>query len=115
MGRSPGGHGFGGSRDGAPDPFDFPKGGYLLLFDPLDGSSNIDVNVSVGTIFSVLRNPPGSGDPTEQSFLQPGNEQVAAGYAIYGPSTQLVLTVGKGVYAFTLDRGWAASSIPIPT
>ena len=85
-------------------PFDFPKGGYLLLFDPLDGSSNIDVNVSVGTIFSVLRNPPGSGDPTEQSFLQPGNEQVAAGYAIYGPSTQLVLTVGKGVHAFTLDR-----------
>ncbi|MBX3678873.1 class 1 fructose-bisphosphatase [Cognatazoarcus halotolerans] len=85
-------------------PFDFPKGGYLLLFDPLDGSSNIDVNVSVGTIFSVLRNPPGKGDPTEQSFLQPGSEQVAAGYAVYGPSTQLVLTVGKGVHAFTLDR-----------
>ena len=81
-----------------------PAGKYALAIDPLDGSSNIDVNVSVGTIFSVLRNPPGSGDPTEQSFLQPGNEQVAAGYAIYGPSTQLVLTVGKGVHAFTLDR-----------
>ncbi len=85
-------------------PFDYPKGGYLLLFDPLDGSSNIDVNISVGTIFSVLRNPPGEGDPTEQSFLQPGREQVAAGYAVYGPSTQLVLTVGNGVHAFTLDR-----------
>lgn len=85
-------------------PFDMPKGGYLLLFDPLDGSSNIDINVTVGTIFSVLRNPPGEGDPTEQSFMQPGREQVAAGYAIYGPSTQLVLTVGKGVHAFTLDR-----------
>ncbi|AWI77104.1 MAG: class 1 fructose-bisphosphatase [Azoarcus sp.] len=85
-------------------PFDFPKGGYLLMFDPLDGSSNIDINVTVGTIFSVLRNPEGEGDPTEESFMQPGSEQVAAGYAIYGPSTQLVLTVGKGVHAFTLDR-----------
>lgn len=85
-------------------PFDYPKGGYLLLFDPLDGSSNIDINVTVGTIFSVLRNPPGGGEPTEQSFLQPGREQVAAGYAVYGPSTQFVLTVGKGVHAFTLDR-----------
>lgn len=85
-------------------PFDYPKGGYLLLFDPLDGSSNIDINVTVGTIFSVLRNPPGDGDPTEQSFLQPGREQVAAGYAVYGPSTQLVLTVGNGVHGFTLDR-----------
>lgn len=85
-------------------PFDMPKGGYLLLFDPLDGSSNIDINVSVGTIFSVLRNPPGEGDPSEESFMQPGREQVAAGYAVYGPSTQLVLTVGKGVHAFTLDR-----------
>ena len=85
-------------------PFDLPKGGFLLLFDPLDGSSNIDVNISVGTIFSVLRNPPGGSVPTEESFLQPGREQVAAGYAVYGPSTQLVLTVGHGVHAFTLDR-----------
>ena len=85
-------------------PFDYPKGGYLLLFDPLDGSSNIDVNVSVGTIFSVLRNPPDHSEPTEEDFLQPGREQVAAGYAVYGPSTMLVLTVGKGVHGFTLDR-----------
>lgn len=85
-------------------PFDYPKGGYLLLFDPLDGSSNIDVNISVGTIFSVLRNPETGVDPTEQSFLQPGRDQVAAGYALYGPSTMFVLTVGHGVHAFTLDR-----------
>ncbi|BAL23200.1 class 1 fructose-bisphosphatase [Azoarcus sp. KH32C] len=87
-------------------PFDYPKGGFLLLFDPLDGSSNIDVNISVGTIFSVLRNPPrnGANDPTEQDFLQPGREQVAAGYALYGPSTLLILTVGNGVHGFTLDR-----------
>ena len=85
-------------------PFDYPKGGFLLLFDPLDGSSNIDVNISVGTIFSVLHNPPDSTEPTEDDFLQPGREQVAAGYAVYGPSTQFVLTVGKGVHGFTLDR-----------
>ena len=86
-------------------PFEYPKGGYLLLFDPLDGSSNIDVNVTVGTIFSVLRNPQEKDkDPSERDFLQPGREQVAAGYAAYGPSTQLVLTVGNGVHAFTLDR-----------
>jgi fructose-1,6-bisphosphatase I len=86
-------------------PFDYPRGGYLLLFDPLDGSSNIDINVTVGTIFSVLRNPQEKDkDPSEEDFLQPGREQVAAGYAIYGPSTQLVLTVGNGVHAFTLDR-----------
>lgn len=85
-------------------PFDYPKGGYLLLFDPLDGSSNIDVNVSVGTIFSVLKNPPGGGEPTEEAFLQPGRDQVAAGYALYGPSTMLVLTIGRGVHGFTLDK-----------
>ncbi|CAM5352997.1 class 1 fructose-bisphosphatase [Thauera mechernichensis] len=85
-------------------PFDYPKGGFLLLFDPLDGSSNIDVNISVGTIFSVLRNPAGGSEPTEANFLQPGSEQVAAGYAVYGPFTQLVLTVGNGVHGFTLDR-----------
>lgn len=85
-------------------PFDYPRGGYLLLFDPLDGSSNIDVNISVGTIFSVLKNPEDGCDPTEASFLQPGTAQVAAGYALYGPSTQLILTVGHGVHGFTLDR-----------
>ena len=86
-------------------PFNYPKGDYLLLFDPLDGSSNIDVNVTIGTIFSVLHNPQAKDkDPTEADFLQPGRDQVAAGYATYGPSTQLVLTVGGGVHAFTLDR-----------
>lgn len=85
-------------------PFDYPKGGYLLLFDPLDGSSNIDVNISVGTIFSVLKNPPAEGEPTEAAFMQPGTEQVAAGYGLYGPSTMFVLTIGNGVHGFTLDR-----------
>ena len=85
-------------------PGEFPRGRYLLLFDPLDGSSNIDVNVSVGSIFSVLRCPEGVTDPTERDFLQPGSAQVCAGYAIYGPSTMLVLTTGRGVNGFTLDR-----------
>ena len=87
-----------------PIPRDYPKGGYLLLFDPLDGSSNIDVNISVGTIFSVLRCPEGCSEPTEADFMQSGDTQVAAGYSVYGPSTQLVLTVGSGVHGFTLDR-----------
>ncbi|SFF48525.1 D-fructose 1,6-bisphosphatase [Fontimonas thermophila] len=82
----------------------YPKGNYLLLFDPLDGSSNIDVNISVGTIFSVLRCPDGVTQPTDEHFLQPGTAQVAAGYTVYGPSTVLVLTVGHGTHAFTLDR-----------
>jgi len=80
----------------------YPRGRYLLLFDPLDGSSNIDVNVSVGSIFSVLRAPEMEQPVTEQDFLQPGTCQVAAGYAIYGPTTMLVLTVGNGVNGFTL-------------
>ncbi len=84
-------------------PAEYARGPYLLLFDPLDGSSNIDVNVSVGTIFSVLRYA-GSEPPTENDYLQKGTEQVAAGYAIYGPATMLVLTVGKGTHGFTLDR-----------
>ncbi|HMV18708.1 MAG TPA: class 1 fructose-bisphosphatase [Zoogloea sp.] len=83
---------------------EYPKGAYLLLFDPLDGSSNIDVNISVGTIFSVLRCPEGVSAPTEADFMQPGTAQVAAGYSVYGPSTQLILTVGDGVHGFTLDR-----------
>ena len=111
-----------------PIPHRYPVGEFLLLFDPLDGSSNIDVNVSIGTIFSVLKLEEGSpsgrrkagsartgmtapGDediafiePTEQSFLQPGHRQLAAGYAVYGPATLLVLTVGDGVASFTLDR-----------
>ena len=84
-------------------PNRYPQGEYLLLFDPLDGSSNIDVNVSIGTIFSVLRKPEGS-QVSEQDFLQSGSKQVAAGYCVYGPQTTLVLTVGNGVAMFTLDR-----------
>jgi fructose-1,6-bisphosphatase I len=86
-------------------PNRFPKGEYLLLFDPLDGSSNIDVNVSIGTIFSVLHKPDENDRGVEeQDFLQPGQQQVAAGYCVYGPQTTLVLTVGNGVAMFTLDR-----------
>ena len=85
-------------------PNPYPKGGYLLLFDPLDGSSNIDVNVAVGTIFSVLRCPEGVSTPQEEHYLQPGHRQIAAGYTVYGPSTLLVLTVGSGTHVFTLDR-----------
>ncbi|HEY5638045.1 MAG TPA: class 1 fructose-bisphosphatase [Burkholderiales bacterium] len=84
-------------------PLDQPKGEYLLLFDPLDGSSNIDVNVSIGTIFSVLRCPKGVTVPDEKAFLQPGREQIAAGFAVYGPTTLLVLTVGDGAHGFMLD------------
>ena len=84
-------------------PPQYPRGKYLLLFDPLDGSSNIDVNVSVGSIFSVLRAPTPGADPQPADFLQPGVEQVCAGYAIYGPSTMLVLTLGRGTHGFTLD------------
>ncbi|HML82566.1 MAG: class 1 fructose-bisphosphatase [Thiomonas sp.] len=82
----------------------YPRGEYLLLFDPLDGSSNIDVDVTIGTIFSVLQIPKNTTDVTEQHFLQAGSKQVAAGYCVYGPQTQLVLTVGHGVAVFTLDR-----------
>ena len=89
-------------------PHRYPQGEYLLMFDPLDGSSNIDVDVSVGTIFSVLKCPEGadlsSPEASEAAFLQPGTAQVAAGYTVYGPSNLLVLTVGNGVVVFTLDR-----------
>jgi fructose-1,6-bisphosphatase I len=91
-------------EDVKPTPTHYPRGEYLLLFDPLDGSSNIDVNISVGTIFSVLRCPHGVAEPDEKCFMQPGREQVAAGFAVYGPTTQLVITVGDGAYGFTLDR-----------
>lgn len=80
------------------------EGRYLLLFDPLDGSSNIDVNISVGSIFSILRVPEGVDPSSQDAFLQPGVKQVAAGYALYGSSTMLVLTTGSGVHGFTLDR-----------
>ena len=95
-------------EDPRPIPTHYPRGEYLLLFDPLDGSSNIDVNISTGTIFSVLPCPKTADgaycDPNEQAFLQPGHNQVAAGFAVYGPTTVFVITVGNGVYGFTLDR-----------
>jgi len=84
-------------------PSEYTRGRYLLIFDPLDGSSNTDVNVSVGTIFSVLRHDKAE-PPTTADYLQPGRQQVAAGYAIYGPATMMVVTVGKGTHGFTLDR-----------
>jgi fructose-1,6-bisphosphatase len=84
-------------------PPEFARGRYLLVFDPLDGSSNTDVNVSVGTIFSILRHDKREA-PVAADYLQPGRRQVAAGYALYGPATMLVITVGKGTHGFTLDR-----------
>jgi fructose-1,6-bisphosphatase I len=89
-----------------PVPAHYPKGKHLICFDPLDGSSNIDVNISVGTIFSILRCPQEAVEqPTEAAFLQPGRNQVCAGFCVYGPSTIMVLTTGNGVNGFTLDRG----------
>jgi fructose-1,6-bisphosphatase len=87
-------------------PPEYPLGKYLLAFDPLDGSSNIDINAPVGSIFSVLQAPRGVQAPRVEDFLQPGSRQLCAGYAIYGATTMLVLTVGRGVHGFTLDRGF---------
>lgn len=84
-------------------PDDYPRGRYLLVFDPLDGSSNSDVNVSVGTIFSIYSRST-AGDAELADYLRPGTEQLAAGYAIYGPSTMMMLTLGNGTHGFTLDR-----------
>lgn len=91
-------------EDVYPIPARFPKGKYLVVFDPLDGSSNTEINVSIGTIFSILRCPEGITNPTEADFLQPGTQQVCAGYVLYGPATNLVLTTGQGVNGFTLDQ-----------
>jgi fructose-1,6-bisphosphatase I len=87
------------------DPLPVGKGvgDYLLLFDPLDGSSNIDVNVSIGTIFSILKKPNPNAPLTTADFLQAGRTQVAAGYVVYGPQTTLAISVGEGVDVFTLD------------
>lgn len=100
-------------------PNRYPQGEYLLLYDPLDGSSNIDVNVSIGTIFSVLKKSSDHAGVSESDFLQPGRQQAAAGYCVYGPQTTLVLTVGDGVAMFTLDRemgSWTltAENVRIP-
>jgi len=86
-----------------PIPDDYPTGPYVLVFDPLDGSSNIDVNVSVGTIFGIYRRLSSGGPGTLADCLQPGRNLLAAGYVIYGPSTIMVYTTGNGVHGFTLD------------
>jgi fructose-1,6-bisphosphatase I len=106
--------------DPSPIPSQYPRGRYLLVFDPLDGSSNIDINMTVGTMFSILEAPADVADPTLEHFLEAGARQIAAGYALYGPAAMLVLTVGNGVHGFTLDRDTGAfllthPSIKIPT
>ncbi len=93
---------------------DYPRGKYLLVFDALEGASNIDVNVTVGTIFGILRAPEGTEHPTIADFLQPGTQQVAAGYALYGPTSMLVITIGSGVHGFTLDREIGAYTLTHP-
>lgn len=95
-------------------PREYPRGRYLLVFDPLDGSSNIDVNLTVGTIFSVLRAPEEVTDPRPEHFLRPGCEQAAAGFAVYGPTAMLVVTLGNGVHGFTLDRETGAFTLTHP-
>ena len=85
-------------------PEAYPRGQYLIAFDPLDGSAYLDINVPTGSIFSVLRAPNGAEAAKAADFLQPGTSQVAAGYAMYGPATMIVLTVGRGVQGFTLNR-----------
>ena len=97
-----------------PVPATSRRGKYLLVFDPLDGSGNIDANISVGTIFSILRSPDPGAEPQEAHFLQPGAAQVCAGFALYGPSTMLILTTGDGVDGFTLDRDIGAFVLTHP-
>ncbi|MFW1677992.1 class 1 fructose-bisphosphatase [Pontibacter sp. JAM-7] len=96
-----------------------PNGKYLVIFDPLDGSSNIDINVSVGTIFSILELPAGSNGADEQAYLQKGRKQVAAGYVLYGQSSVLALTTGQGVNFFTLahtgDFILTRENVQVPT
>ena len=92
----------------------YPRGRYLLVFDPLDGSSNIDVNQPAGTIFSILQAPEGVSEPKAHDFLQPGTRQLAAGFALYGPTSMLVVTLGAGVHGFTLDREIGAYTLTHP-
>jgi fructose-1,6-bisphosphatase len=96
-------------------PPSYPLGKYLLAFDPLDGASNIDINAPVGSIFSVLKSPRGPVPAVPEDFLQPGARQLCAGYAIYGATTMLVLTVGRGVHGFTLDRGFGEFILTHPS
>jgi fructose-1,6-bisphosphatase I len=95
-------------------PPDYPRGRYLLAFDALDGQRNLDVDVAVGTIFSVLRAPDGVRSPRAEDFQQPGTRQIAAGFALYGPSSTMVITLGAGVHGFTLDREIGAYTLTHP-
>jgi len=95
-------------------PAQYPRGRYMLMFSPLDGDANLDVNLTVGTIFSVLRAPDGVTDPQPADFLQPGRQQVAAGYALFGPVSMMVITLGAGVHGFTLDREAGAYTLTHP-
>lgn len=95
-------------------PSTYPRGRYLLAFDALEGSANLDINVTVGTIFSVLRAPDGVAEPVAADFLQPGTKQIAAGFALYGPTSIIVLTLGSGVHGFTLDREIGAYTLTHP-
>ncbi|HYG85374.1 MAG TPA: class 1 fructose-bisphosphatase [Azospirillum sp.] len=97
-----------------PIPRQYPRGRYLLVFDPLDGSSNLDVNLTVGTIFSILRAPEGVDEPRAEHFLQPGTEQVAAGFSLYGPTDMIIATFGAGVHGFTMDREIGAYTLTHP-
>lgn len=103
-----------GMEDFMPIPSTYKRGKYLLIYDPLDGSSNIDVNLSVGSIFSVLRAPDHKGAVTIDDFFQPGTQQICAGFALYGPATMLVMTSGHGVDGFTLDRDIGAFMLTHP-
>jgi len=95
-------------------PADYPRGRYLLALDALDGSRNLDVDVAVGTIFSILRAPDGITSARAEDFLQPGTSQIAAGFALYGPSSTIVITLGAGVHGFTLDREIGAYTLTHP-
>jgi fructose-1,6-bisphosphatase I len=95
-------------------PAEYPRGRYLLIFSPLDGVKNLDVNLTVGTIFSVLRAPEGATNPAPADFQQPGSRQVAAGYALFGPVSMMVITLGAGVHGFTLDREAGAYTMTHP-
>lgn len=95
-------------------PAEYPRGRYLLLFNALDGADNIDLGLSVGSVFSILRAPDGVAAPTRADFLQPGRRQVAAGYMLYGSTAMLVITLGAGVHGFTLDREAGAFTLTHP-
>jgi fructose-1,6-bisphosphatase I len=97
-----------------PIPQIYPRGPYLLAFDALEGASNLDIGQTVGSVFSILRAPAGATEPQASDFLQPGTRQVAAGFALYGPASTIVITLGAGVHGFTLDREIGAYTLTDP-